>query len=162
MSMLKKLMVLSTMAIGLLFAGGASAKVSDLYGEIKYWGGDTKAAYLSIGYQLSDPYAVEVGVFEKVKEVGSNTTERNWSHLYLAGKRSFALSDKSTLYAKLGIAQSDFDHENDTTKHNKKVVPLIAVGAEYKLWKRLYGIVDLSHHGKNHQDIQAITIGIGF
>ena len=163
MSMLKKLMVLSAMATSLLFAGVASAKnAPGFYGELKAWAGDDGAAFINAGYQTNSPYAVELGLFSKEREVKGRTDGRNWDGVYLAGKRSFEMNQKSTLYAKLGIASSDFEHENDTTKDNSKAVPLLAIGAEYKLGKTFYGIVDLTYHGKNHEHIKAITIGLGF
>jgi hypothetical protein len=163
MSMLKKLMVLSAMSIGLLFAGAASAKnAPGFYGEIKYWGGNNSALFLNAGYQMNSPYAIELGLFAKEREVKGRGDSRNWSHVYLAGKRSFEMNEKSAFYAKLGIGYSDFNHEVDTTKNKETIVPMVAIGAEYKLWKSLYGIVDLSYHGKNHEHIKAITIGLGF
>ena len=163
MSMLKKLITLSAMSIGLLFTGGASAKnAPGFYGELKAWGGDNDAAFINAGYQMSGPYAVELGLFGKGREVKGGTYDRRWGGVYLAGKRSFEMNQKSTFYAKLGIAHSNFEHENDTRKDDSKAVPLVAIGAEYKLWKSMYGIVDLTYHGKNHEHIKAITIGLGF
>ena len=121
MSMLKKLMALSAMATGMLFAGNVSAKFSDLYIEAK--GGtcthDSSCVSnaLDFGYEWNKKFATEIGAYTSggwhIPDGSASPNNVNaFAGGYAAGKLMMPLQSKLTPYAKLGVTSIGYVGDN--------------------------------------------------
>lgn len=104
------------------------------------------------GYKFTDTLALEAG-FARLSDAdyataGGETSARSGA-LYVAGKASFAISDKLAWYLKGGVARNFLVIEHagrDDKNHNFR--PMGAAGIEYRFTPRIAAVAELAAYGK--------------
>lgn len=110
------------------------------------------------GAELNENFGVEAGYTDFRKAGGSYTlnganarTETDGYGAYIAGKAQKALNDKTSVYAKLGVAHTKAEMESATAGLNRKVSDNGAYGAlgmQYNVTPQVALLAEYERYGK--------------
>ncbi len=125
------------------------------------------------GVNLSDRYAVEVGVGDfgtwKVANpaAGSKEEVRISSKLmYVAGKASMPVGESITAFAKLGIAHNKFSTEGTAipSSSSSSLRPMLGFGASYSVTPHIAATLEFNYYGKSGNNFtqQKLELGLQY